>query len=121
MFYSRINNRPIAQLPISQSWVTRASNALAFLFKTVLVSAIGIAYSQRLWFSARRQAIRIGSIDAMFQILTNPLMFFNIDIFRKTSILFGLAAVSWLLPLSAIVSPSALTSTPFRLAHQSDF
>lgn len=109
LFYSYLDGRQLDQIFVSQAWITRSGNAFAFAFKTVLVAGLAIAYCQVLWYCVRRQAFRIGSLDSMFSVLTDPLGLLNIDLLRRTTILSILAALSWFLPLAAIFSPGALT------------
>jgi hypothetical protein len=111
-YYSYLNGRQVNDLPMSQSWAIRIGTAFAFLFKTSLVAAVGIAFCHGFWYLVRRESIRLGGLDAMFGVLSNPLNFFNGDILVKTRILVLLALVCWLLPIAAILSPGALTG-PF--------
>ena len=83
--------------------------AFAFLFKTSLVSAVGVAFCQGFWFAARRKAIRIKGLDAIMAVVQNPLNFFSPDLLLETKVLFALALISWLLPIASILSPGALT------------
>jgi hypothetical protein len=115
-FYSYINGRQIDDVPITQTWVIQAGNVFAFLFKATLVAAVGAAFCQRFWFSVRRQAIRVRTIDVIFGVLQNPVEFINTDFPRETKMLFAFAALSWILPLSAIFSPGALIGFAFAKA-----
>jgi hypothetical protein len=119
LFYLYLDKHDIDQVGISQTWVIRIGNACAFLFKTVLVAAVGFAYAQQFWVSVRKQAIEIRSLDAMFCALFNPLSFLNIDFLRKTQLLSFLAAISWVIPLSAVFAPGALNGTPHHLHSKS--
>ena len=108
-YYNYLNNREINQVPFSQSWATRIGNAFAFLFKTCLVSEVGVAFCQGFWHVVRRRAIRLGGLDAMFGVLKDPLKFTNTDLVLRGKTLFVLAVISWILPITAILSPGALT------------
>jgi len=109
LFYVYLNGREINEVVLPQTWVIRVGNAFAFLFKLSLVSAIGVAYAQGFWFFVRRKDIEIRSLDAMFGVLYNPALFLNLDLLLKTTLLFALAAISWILPITAVFSPGALT------------
>jgi len=109
LFYSFLDNCEIDKAAIPQTWAIRIGNAFAYLFKTVLVAAVAKAYAQGFWFFVRRKSFEIGSLDNFFGILYNPLLFYNADFLQKTTLLFGLAAVSWLLPISAVFAPGSLT------------
>jgi hypothetical protein len=109
--YSYLNNREVDQVVITQTWVIQVGNAMGFLFKSVLVAAVGIAFCHRFWYSVRRETIRIGSLDSMFTVLQDPWQFLNIDLIFKTQVLFILAGIAWLVPISAIFAPGALTGS----------
>jgi len=108
-FYTYLNGREVDQTTISQTWVIRVGTAFAFLCKTALVAAIGISFSHGFWYSVRRKSIPISAIDAIYGVLQNPLQFFAKDFLVTTKVLGLLAAVCWVLPFAAIVSPGALT------------
>lgn len=111
-----LDGREVAQAPISQSWAIRIGTALAFCFKTCLnVEAVGVAFCQGFWFSVRRNAVRLDGLDAMFSVLHNPLKFLNKDIYLRAKTLVFLGVICWLLPITAILSPGALTGTSLDL------
>jgi len=112
-FYSYLNNRQIED-SVPQTWAIRIGNAFAYLFKTALVAAVSVAYAQGFWFFVRRKSLCISSLDNYFAVLYNPLSFFNRDLLQNTTLLFGLAMVSWLLPLAAVFSPGTLTGKTLR-------
>jgi hypothetical protein len=109
LFYSFLNHSEIQNSFIPQAWVVRIGTALAFVFKSLLTGAIAVIYAQVFWFSVQQSAVRAGSLDAMFGVLNNPLLFFNRDLLQKTPLLFVIAIVSWLIPISAVIAPGALT------------
>lgn len=110
-FYLYLHNRHIQDIAIDQGWVIRVGNGFAFLFKTCLVAAVSVAFCQGIWYCLRRKGVRIGGLDAIFGVLQNPLNIFNRDLFLKTSVLFVMALICWILPLSAIFAPGALTGS----------
>ena len=81
----------------------------AFLFRKALLSGVGVAFSQQFWYSVRREELQLGSLDAMFGLLQNPLRAFNKDIISKTKILLVIAIISWVTPIASIFVPGALT------------
>ena len=109
LFYSYLNNQVVDQAAIPQNWGIRIGTAFSYLVKTVLVGAVAVVYAQAFWFIVRRQAFEIGSLDDFFSLLNNPLLFFNRRLYGEAIILLGLALVSWLLPISAVLVPGALT------------
>lgn len=107
--YTHLDGRPPQNFAISQIWVVRIGNALAFLFKTTLIASISIAYFQRSWFSIQQKAITLNGLDAIFGILANPMKFFVKEVVLTAPTLYFLALITWLIPLSAIFSPASLT------------
>jgi len=77
LFYVYLDGKQASEVAIPQSWVIRVGTAFAYLFKASLVAAVGIAFCQRVWYSARRSALQIRSLEAMFGVLADPLKFFN--------------------------------------------
>src|SRR5271170_729116 len=110
LFYLSLEDREIEEAAVTQNWVIRIGNTFAYLFKTWLSSAVALAYAQGFWYFVRRRSFEIGLLDRLFGVLYNPLSFLSKDLFQKTFLLCGLAAVAWLLPLSAVFAPGALTS-----------
>jgi len=109
LFYVYLDGKQVSQVKIPQAWVIRVGTAFAYLFKASLVAAVGIAFCQRFWYSARRSSLQIRSLDAMFGVLINPLKFFNADLLLRTKVLFIMAVIAWILPIAAIFSPGAMT------------
>jgi hypothetical protein len=116
-FYNYLNLKQVANVGIPQTWVIRVGNGFAFLFKALLVAAVGIAFYQRFWYSSSRVSLQLKSVDAIFGVLKDPFNFFNADLVLRTKVLFILALIAWALPITAIFAPGAL----FGLNHSSDF
>lgn len=91
--------------------VSRYSLALAFVVKASLAAAVTVAYEQKLWHSLYRvpNGVSVNGIDALFTVLESPWQFRVLDMWRSAPIAAIMALVIWLLPLSALVSPTALT------------
>jgi hypothetical protein len=109
LFYVYLDFKQVSEVPIPQSWVIRIGTAFAFLFKASLVPAVGIEFYQRFWYSAKRSALEVASLDAMVGVLGNPLNFLNPELLLKTKALFVMAVIVWILPLAAIFAPGAMT------------
>jgi hypothetical protein len=107
--YTYVDGQRPDQFFIQQIWVIRVGTALAFLAKTAAVAGVGIAFTQRSWFSFRRKAISVDGLDDIFGVLQNPLRFYSKDLFSKSKGVALLGLSSWLLPLSAIFSLGSLT------------
>jgi len=113
ILYQYLDGKVVDDVPVSQTWIIRSGTAFAFLFKTVLVAATGIAFIQGFWYVIRRKALTVRGIDATFSALYNPLSFFSLDLLLETRFLFVISIVSWCIPISAIISPGALTGIHF--------
>ncbi|KAE8166070.1 hypothetical protein BDV40DRAFT_308068 [Aspergillus tamarii] len=91
-----------------QTWAIRIGTGFAFLIKSCLVSAVGLAAVQETWATLRRKSIRLSGIDSMFAIRDSPLAFLTLDLWIYAKTLTVLAIASWLIPLTAIVTPATL-------------
>ncbi|CAL5873885.1 uncharacterized protein PFLUO_LOCUS8168 [Penicillium psychrofluorescens] len=92
-----------------QKWIGRVGTGLAFLCKTLLATACNTAYVQYLWMLARVRPASVSSLDAMYDVLSNALSFSQLAVWTKRPFLLLIAIISWLLPLAALVTPSALS------------
>ncbi|OAP56245.1 hypothetical protein AYL99_09424 [Fonsecaea erecta] len=93
-------------------WTIRAGTALAFLSKLWLVVGTGVAYEQWMWVNLHARPQEIGSLNSMFAILSNAFEFLAMRIWWRRPVLGFLAAVTWLLPTSAIITPGTLSVQP---------
>ncbi|KAL4768995.1 hypothetical protein BDW60DRAFT_210403 [Aspergillus nidulans var. acristatus] len=92
-----------------QTWAIRIGTGFAFLIKSCLVSAVGLAAVQVTWATLRRKSVRLSGIDSMFAVRGSPLAFLTLDLWLYAKTLTVLAIVSWLIPLTAIVTPATLS------------
>lgn len=90
-----LNGKPVADVKLSQAWVSRFSTALAFLVKTAFTISISAVFIQRQWLSFHRQSFKIVDIDNVTSILQNPLGFLSRFIWLQTPILALIALMSW--------------------------
>jgi len=116
-FYAYLHGRLTEEVSISQAWVSRVGNTFAYLFKTVLVLAVGKAFCQAFWLSIRRDALRLGTISAIFNLLGNPLNVLDQELRKKRFGLLTLAIITWMIPLCAVFSPGALTGCQDTAIH----
>ncbi|KAJ5494550.1 hypothetical protein N7463_010637 [Penicillium fimorum] len=92
-----------------QTWAIRIGTGFAFLIKSFLVFAIGIAAAQVMWATLRRNFVKIRAIDGMFAVLSSPLALLTPDLWICAKTLILLAIMSWLIPLTVIITPATLT------------
>lgn len=110
-FNQSLHHKPVETF--SQTWSRVLGQAAGFGLKSSCTLAIALACQQVLWYTMQRQAIRISTIDDMFTLLSNPLSFTPSAI-RRASVLASLAAISWIIPVAAILSAGTLTVSLYR-------
>ncbi|TVY32893.1 hypothetical protein LSUB1_G007637 [Lachnellula subtilissima] len=91
-----------------QQWAHNFGNIFAVLVVTALHRANGYAYSQLFWCTVRGRSFRLGSLDKLFSLTTDPMGFFNLEIFRHASFAVALAIVCWSIGLAGILPPGTL-------------
>ncbi|KAL2069201.1 hypothetical protein VTL71DRAFT_15539 [Oculimacula yallundae] len=96
----------------SQSWAIRYGTAFAFLAKTFLAACISVAYQQHIWTTMRSKRITISGLDATFGATKDIFAFLNPTFLLNVKVGAVLAALTWLMPLSAIVTPATLSVIP---------
>jgi len=93
-FYSWLDGR-VVQSKEEQEWYGRIGTGLAFLTKTLLTAASGIAYTQLLWRTLRSKPVSIGGVDALFGVTTNAWNLTSLEIWRRGPLPAIVAAVLW--------------------------
>ncbi|CAG7956978.1 unnamed protein product [Penicillium salamii] len=108
IYYKSYDNT-LVESATQQTWTIRIGTGFAFLVKTLLVAAIGIAAVQQMWATLRKKSVNIRGIDAIFSVLSDPLAFLVPDMWICAKTLTLLAIVSWLIPLVALITPATLS------------
>ncbi|KIW16840.1 hypothetical protein PV08_04030 [Exophiala spinifera] len=116
VLYFTFNNR-IVSFDHEQQIISTSGLALAFIVKVSLAASSATAFTQCLWRSLRSSGVKIRAVDSMFDVLTNPFEFLYVKVWVRHPLLTLTAATTWLIPLSAIFTPSTLTVRP--LMHES--
>lgn len=106
-FLNSLNN----ELALHQESTNRYSLVLAFLVKASLTAAMVIAYSQFLWLNLQRNrsGLSVAALDKLFSAPESPLIIFSPKSWRDGLLPLLLAVPVWLMPVTSIVSPTALT------------
>ncbi|KAL4741783.1 hypothetical protein BDV11DRAFT_212670 [Aspergillus similis] len=122
-FYYCSFNNTFVHSGEQQVWAIRIGTGFAFLVKSCLVSAVGVAAVQETWATLHRKSVKLSGIDGMFAVLNDPLAFLTSDIWIYAKTLTVLAIVSWLIPLTAIITPSTLyvITKPVQQPSKLDF
>ncbi|KAK4227295.1 hypothetical protein QBC38DRAFT_455389 [Podospora fimiseda] len=92
-------------------WPQRWGIALAFFVKMTLIGAVQSAFKQLAWLTVRKRGFRVKTLDSLFQSCYDPLEFFDKELVTRAFLPTLLALLAWILPLSAIASPSTLTAS----------
>ncbi|KAL2818104.1 hypothetical protein BJX63DRAFT_84054 [Aspergillus granulosus] len=92
-----------------QEWALRIGTGLAFLMKTFLTTAVGIACVQHFWWILRLKPIRLSTLDSMFDIRGSIFNFFDLHIWLRGPNVAILGLISWLIPIVTVITPSTLS------------
>ncbi|KAI9853104.1 MAG: hypothetical protein M1838_001605 [Thelocarpon superellum] len=107
LYYSYWDSREVAS-DNQQKWVIRGGTVFAFCFKTALAMGAAVAYTQYLWLSLRAKSHNADRINTMFTVLTNALHFRHLATWTEVPVLAGMAIITWMLPLAAIIAPGTM-------------
>jgi hypothetical protein len=110
-FYAHANGNDVETFFIPQELVIRIGTGFAYVFQIVLVAAVTSAYAHRFWYSARRTALTVHTIDGLFTLPGNPFQILNFELLRKAKLLWVVAGIGYLIPVASILSPGALTGS----------
>ncbi|KAI0863438.1 hypothetical protein F4860DRAFT_468271 [Xylaria cubensis] len=105
------------QLVQESQWPIRLGTALAFFIKASFIASIEIAYRQQAWLLVKKRNYRISTLDSVFSACSSPWSFANVQFLWEAYLMALTALFVWLLPLSAIASPSALSIRDAARAH----
>ena len=93
-YYKSFDNQSVKS-NYQQQWAVRIGTGLAFLTKTAFTAVVAFAFAQYLWVVARRKALTLQSLDAVFTLLSNPASFVDLGVLASAKLLAILALVSW--------------------------
>lgn len=79
----------------SQKFNTAVGTTFASLFRTFLSVAVTTAYIQIVWHALQAQRTTLNVVDAISEVLTNPLGFFDRGAWKKSAISLALAITIW--------------------------
>ncbi|EMR90386.1 hypothetical protein ACHAP3_008901 [Botrytis cinerea] len=97
---------------IPQSWVSPISTALGRAFSISLGVALGTAYTQLLWNRLRRSPTKIGTIECLFLMQSNPLKLVSLAALKTSPLLWLAAAFIPIVPTATIFPPGAIVVVP---------
>jgi hypothetical protein len=108
LFYQSLHHQATNNAVFQQQINTGIGTAFAFIVKMFLVIAVGTSYWQIFWLQVKKRLVVVERLDILNNILENALQFLSLKTVGKFPLLGLIAAITWLLPLSAIVPPAAL-------------
>lgn len=108
IFFDFLNTREVDSILLPQSWVSPISTALGRVFSLSLGISLGTAYVQ-LWHRLRRSPTKIGIIDKLFSMQSNPSKLFSLSVIRTSPLLWRFAVFLPLIPIATIFPPGAIT------------
>ncbi|KAL3494392.1 hypothetical protein BJX62DRAFT_247638 [Aspergillus germanicus] len=119
LYYNSLDNTVVTSTN-QQTWAIRIGTGFAFLVKTSLISAVGVAAVQEIWAVLRKKFMKLRGIDAMFAVLTSPLAFLVLDLWVYAKVLTVMAIVSWVIPLTAVITPATLSVRLLQTSNLTD-
>ena len=94
-FYFASLHGTLAGSPDKQRWATGIGTAISFLVVALLRSASTAAYSQYVWVLVRRNSYRLGTLDNLFALTTDPSGFFGWEILKCAKVAMLVALICW--------------------------
>ena len=91
----KLDGKEITELAVSQQWISRAGNALAYIVKMLLVLATGTAYFQRVWHHARGKPTKLSQFDSLFGVQDSILEFRHVTFWLRRPVLLLLIIILW--------------------------
>ena len=95
LYYDSLDDTPVHSIN-QQTWAIRIGTGFAFLIRSFLVAAVGVAATQELWATLRKKSIRLYGIDSMFAVMGSPLALLTWDVWVYAKTLTLLAILAWL-------------------------
>lgn len=110
IFYSQLHGTSTSRE--FQQWHIRAGITISIFTVACWVGCVAICYKQRVWSTLTRKSVKISGIDALWGLVHNPSLFLVGEAWRKAKVAMGLGIIMWILPLTTIFVPGALTIRP---------
>jgi hypothetical protein len=95
LYYDSLNDTHVHSIN-QQTWALQIGTGFAFLIRSFLVAAVGVAAMQELWATLRKKSIRLYGINSMFVVMGSPLALPTWEVWVYAKTLTLLAIVAWL-------------------------
>ena len=93
-FYDYLNDR-IVENQNQQEWFLRIGTGMAFLVRALLSTAVGISYTQMLWWTLRSKSITIEGINSLFGVTHTAWDFTTLELWTTAPALAIAAVIAW--------------------------
>lgn len=93
--YSSLDGKLVAEVSLSQAWISRIGTALAFVAKLAFTISVGASFVQHQWLQFYRRPFRVKDVDVLTGVLGNLLCFLESRVWFHQPLLMLLALVSW--------------------------
>lgn len=93
--YQYLDGQAVDNIVLSQSWIFRMGNLLAFLVKLSLAITVSAAFVQRQWFVLRQQSFTVKDVDVLTSILADISSFFDSFLWLRYPLLTATAIICW--------------------------
>lgn len=94
---------------IGQPFVTGLSYFFVNGYRLLLAASLGISFVQIVWKLLRVRPVRLGDLDDLLSVLSNPLQLGRVRLLWRAPVPFLCAIVFWCLPIAMLFPPGALT------------
>ncbi|KAL2841142.1 hypothetical protein BJY01DRAFT_249675 [Aspergillus pseudoustus] len=109
LLYSELDGQFIEEGTLDQKWAIRIGSGFAFLAKASFTLSVSSAAVQWLFYTMMQKAATVQAIDNAFAADSNLLALCKWETWKSFKIFGGLMLVVWTIPLSALITPAALT------------
>lgn len=94
LYWMSLDGTPVPS-ETDQQWAQRLGVALAFLTQSLLCLSVGVAYTQRVWVTVKKNAMTLRSLDRLFSLQEDIFAFFDYAIIGRAKVLSVIALCAW--------------------------
>ncbi|KAI1263163.1 hypothetical protein F5Y18DRAFT_131669 [Xylariaceae sp. FL1019] len=105
LYYDSLNGKPADD----QLLRLRYGVVLAFIAKAGLVTAVVVAFKQRIWYTMRNRVLSVEALDSLFAATEDFTALFNVEVYKQAKVAMLLAVFVWVTPFLLIITSTTLT------------
>lgn len=94
-FYWMSLDGTVVDSETDQEWAKRYGIAFAFLAQSTMTLSVGVAYTQRVWVTVKKNSMTLRSLDRVFSLQDDIFAFFSREIVKKAKVLSLLGICAW--------------------------